>query len=169
MATKFATYEGVLVEVLSERSITGGVACDVRVVGALAPWTVREFTTNRDHLTFDVAADGVPTPKVRRVADAMDGLVGCKTYVLETDEGVTERWMTEQNRKKLADGGTLSCRISIFTRDGARFLSSYGGDVWPSAWPFLFVARRPSVQGAGHDITPEGLRLLTAADEAVTV
>jgi len=59
-------------------------------------------------------------------------------------------------------GKAASCRFTIW--HGRDTLGSYGGEVWPLAWPKFFEAIRPSVTmgSAGVRLTEAGMAALAA-------
>lgn len=70
-------------------------------------------------------------------------------------------------RASLREGRAPYCYFSIWSgpdRDGD-MLSSYGGEVWPTAWPELFQALPASVaEGSGRiRLTPAGRAALGSA------
>jgi len=62
-------------------------------------------------------------------------------------------------------GKTPWCEISV----RGDFLSSYGGEVWPTAWPDLFAApTKRTLHNGGHVyLTPAGLLALATASVGV--
>jgi hypothetical protein len=56
-----------------------------------------------------------------------------------------------------------SCEFTIW--HSGNQLGSYGGTVWPSAWPDLFESHRGSAQSGPFTLaTAEGLRLISDAE-----
>lgn len=64
-----------------------------------------------------------------------------------------------------AAGWEPSSRFSLYIVDGEidPRLASYGGVVWPTAWPELFCANRPPNGRAFVEITDQGLMFRSAA------
>lgn len=92
--------------------------------------------------------------RIRRIEQT-----GCRHYRLE---GGTLR---QDWQDSLRPGDTAWCEVSIWT--GPKhppFLGSYGGTVWPSAWPALFTFGRNTTHGQPCTISPRALELFAAAD-----
>jgi hypothetical protein len=72
---------------------------------------------------------------------------------------------------RVPPGTEAWCEITVWdAEDGApgSFVGSFGGEVWPSAWPHLFTGHKGNAQsGAYTTITTDGLRLLAASLRAV--
>ena len=62
---------------------------------------------------------------------------------------------------EVREGEVAWCEISVWGDGDERHVGSYGGEVWPTAWPQLFVPA--STHGAALRITPAGLAALDAA------
>lgn len=60
------------------------------------------------------------------------------------------------------EGKLAWCEISVWNDDPGR-VSTYGGEVWPTAWSRFFKVLLPSQGGRGLMITDEGQRLLASA------
>jgi hypothetical protein len=71
-------------------------------------------------------------------------------------------WRDERSQ---AAGWEPSSRFTLYVVDGEvdPRLSSYGGVVWPTAWPELFQAVRQRTYQAGVEITDLGLQFRAAA------
>lgn len=80
----------------------------------------------------------------------------CKRYRLVAPP-TNPKWAAE-----VREGQEPWCEFSVWT--GGRRLGSYGGEVWPSAWPewFLHTPNRYN-GGAGFTLTDAGALLLNAA------
>ncbi len=67
-------------------------------------------------------------------------------------------------QKLLKPGRSISCEFTLWQDDGQ--LGSYGGEVWPTAWPELFEALPSSVQlGSGRiQLTAAGREAVRRAD-----
>lgn len=65
--------------------------------------------------------------------------------------------------KTLRDGKTAWCEVSI--PEGRTCLSSYGGEVWPLAWPTLF--RQPILPAGAVRVSPSTVELTEAGVEAL--
>jgi hypothetical protein len=101
--------------------------------------------------------EGAPMlPSVIRVPSS-GSKTGCKRYRLEGGT-IADSWKAKE------DGAW--CEVSIWS-DGPE-LSSYGGQVWPMAWPALFEALPSSAQlGSGRvQLTDLGREVFAAADLA---
>lgn len=63
----------------------------------------------------------------------------------------------------LRPGEEPACAFTLWGRDDR--VTSYGGTVWPTAWPALFAPVPPSVQAgtAGIVLTPAGRSAVDAA------
>lgn len=63
--------------------------------------------------------------------------------------------------RQIAAGWEPSSRFSLYVVDGEIDvrLASYGGVVWPTAWPTLFQGNRRPGSRAFVEITDQGLRL----------
>jgi hypothetical protein len=103
------------------------------------------------------------TPTIRRLKGNFEDM---KEYMLE---GGTLRKDWEDSLKMRDVGGVLQkekawCRITIWFDNDE--LGSYGGTVWPTAWPELFQALPSSAQlGSGRiALTQKGKELLRQAD-----
>ncbi len=64
---------------------------------------------------------------------------------------------TEDWKASLKPGREPYCEVNIDNRGVVR---SYGGEVWPSAWPSLFQIGQPSIYGVETKLTPKGAALL---------
>lgn len=97
-------------------------------------------------------------PTVTRLPERLSG---CSRYRLEGGD-LKADWAASVEER-----GTVAwCEITVW--DGSDQLGSYGGEVWPGAWPELFECHRGSVQsGPFTIILPACRTLLDAADLAV--
>jgi hypothetical protein len=94
-------------------------------------------------------------PKVTKIPQLLEA-IGCIRYRIEGGD-IREDWA-----KNLRAGETPYCEVSVWHR--GETLGSYGGSVWPSAWPDLFEAHKGSAQsGSFVVILPKGRTLLDAA------
>jgi hypothetical protein len=116
----------------------------------------------------EVARLGQRLPEVVRLPSSLSD---CARYRLTGGE-LREDWAEAHARylaREQAAGRQPECvpccEISVwFGRD---LLGSYGGTVWPSAWPDLFEAHTGSAQSGPYTvIKPLGRLLLSLAKEA---
>ncbi len=111
----------------------------------------------------DRAADPVRLERYRRAPVEpptillLENKHGFRRYKLEGGT-LADEWA-----KSLHPGRSAWCVITV--RDFNTFVASYGGEVWPMAWPALFKPVSPSVAGgtAGVELTMDGLRALARA------
>jgi hypothetical protein len=78
-----------------------------------------------------------------------------RRYRIEGGEPVPE-WA-----KMVRAGQVAWCEISVWGDGEGRSVGSYGGEVWPTAWPHLFAEKGP--RSSGVRITEAGLAALDAA------
>lgn len=78
---------------------------------------------------------------------------------------IDPRWRRDADARERAEGWEPSSRFTLYVVDGEADprLASYGGVVWPTAWPKLFQAVRQGTQQSAVEITDEGLMLRAAA------
>jgi hypothetical protein len=70
--------------------------------------------------------------------------------------------------KVLKPGRTPWCEITVADGSGGNpWVCSYGGEVWPMAWPELFTLADCGTAGSHHEFTPAGLAALDLARKAV--
>lgn len=97
-------------------------------------------------------------PTVTRIESKIPG---CARYRLEGGD-LREDWAAS-----LRPGRTAWCEISIW--DGSDLLGSFGGEVWPMAWPALFESGKGTSQtGPWTRVTPAGRAALAAAVVSAT-
>lgn len=66
---------------------------------------------------------------------------------------------------KRRHGRTAWCEVSVDkSQDGTQSLGSYGGEVWPEAWPALFCRINRGTHGGWFELTDEGRALFAAAE-----
>jgi hypothetical protein len=88
-------------------------------------------------------------------------------YHIEGGE-ITAEWKASLERRVRAFPNERidtepSCEFTIW--HSGNQLGSYGGTVWPSAWPELFVSHKGSAQSGPFTLaTAEGLRLIADAE-----
>jgi hypothetical protein len=91
-------------------------------------------------------------------------------YRIEGGE-IAPEWSKTLARRVVAFQGCAAvdetpwCEFTIWYQGNQ--LGSYGGAVWPSAWPHLFESHRGSAQSGPFTLaTDEGLRLISDAERA---
>ena len=68
---------------------------------------------------------------------------------------------------KARDGREAWCEITVYQHGDELTLGSFGGEVWPAAWPALFVVGPRTIHGQTTKVTERGAELLRLADEAL--
>lgn len=69
--------------------------------------------------------------------------------------------LTPEWAKMVRPGNVAWCEISVWGDGADRSVGSYGGEVWPTAWPHLFLLKGP--RSSGVRLTEAGLAALDAA------
>lgn len=101
-------------------------------------------------------------PVVTRVPHSLDA-IGCRRYRIEGGE-IAQDWREACERR----GKQPWCEVTTWG-DHPTQLSSYGGEVWPSAWPKLFEPHRGTAQtGPFTLLRAAAVELFEAADAACT-
>jgi hypothetical protein len=107
------------------------------------------------------------TVTITRIDD--NSFAGQRRYRIEGGE-ISPEWAKSLERRVRAFPNEVietapSCEFTIWHQGNQ--LGSYGGVVWPSAWPTLFECCRGSAQsGPSTMVLPEGLRLIAEAERA---
>ncbi len=78
---------------------------------------------------------------------------------------IAPAWRRTDDARERAVGWEPSSRFTLYVIDGEIDvrLASYGGVVWPTAWPELFQAIRQGTNQAAVEITDTGLMFRAAA------
>ena len=113
-------------------------------------------------------------PKVTMVKEEAD--IGHCRFLLEGGDIApdwTESLRLRADRERTAGrevDRNAHCEVSIWFHPhgegGIGHVGSYGGSVWPLAWPELFVRIAQDLMSAGIAVTEEGWALIQAAREA---
>jgi hypothetical protein len=95
-------------------------------------------------------------PTVTNITSALDARLGCRTYLLIGGD-VRADWL-----KGVHPPDAPWCEITVWS--DLSQVGSYGGTVWPSAWPALFESHRGTAQSGPFTIITElGQELLRCA------
>lgn len=98
-------------------------------------------------------------PKVVEVHSQLSAL-GCRRYRISGGD-IAPDWAEACSER----GEEPQCEVTIW--GGGDQLGSYGGTVWPSAWPELFESHRGSAQSGPFTLlTDLGKRMIAEADPA---
>jgi len=103
------------------------------------------------------------------LVDAKEWTSGGTRYRREewtiTGGEIAPEWRRDCDARERAAGWEPSSRFTLYVIDGEVDvrLASYGGAVWPTAWPDLFQAVRQRTYQAAVEITDQGLAFRCAA------
>lgn len=104
-------------------------------------------------------------PKITRIDDG--SFPEQHRYRIEGGD-IAPEWATSLRRRATAFPSepvpeVPSCEFTIW--HSGNQLGSYGGTVWPSAWPHLFESHKGTAQSGPFTlVTTEGLRLISDAE-----
>ena len=96
-------------------------------------------------------------PIVTRVHGHLES-IGCVTYRVEGGD-IRADWAAYHAARYAHEAPW--CEISIW--HGGHCLGSYGGSVWPTAWPELFRDLQRTAHGGGIELTEVGIAAIAAA------